>query len=272
MAVHRGRPAVFRVGACPLGLTVRRSLDVVDQRQFFCRSPRRRPAARGSIREACDTARFPRGGRVGHGCADSAIAREADGRQDSGGGRRGRRDERAVGAQVAERAVAVDGEGAAVVAHAGGPVRRGVAVGGRAAAGGRHRRPAAGADGVQGAVPPVSGPLSAGAAADLAAAGPRVAGAVRSRPRGVLRAGSGPGSGSGVRLHRLERPGGDASRRGVPAPAVRVGAELQPVDACGAGAERDVRGVGVGPAGRAGGGADGAPSRQPVGGDARVEA
>ena len=48
-------------------------------------------------------------------------------------------------------------------------------------------------------------------------AGPRVAGGLRSRPRGVLRAGSGPGSGSGVRLHRLERPGGDASGCGVPA-------------------------------------------------------
>ena len=98
---------------------------------------------------------------------------------------------------------------------------------------------------------------------------------VRSRPRGVLRAGSGPGSGSGVRLHRLERPGGDAAGRGVPAPAVRVGAELQPVDLCGAGAERDVRGAGVGPAGRAvdaGRGSGGAPSRQPVGGDARAEA
>ena len=127
---------------------------------------------------------------------------------------------------------------------AGGPLRGGVAVGGRAAAGGGHRRPAAGADAVQGAVPAASGPLSAGAAADLAAASPGVAGAVRSRPRGVLRAGSGSGSGGGVRLHRLERAWGDASGCGVPAPAIRVGAELQPVDVCGAGAERNVRGAG----------------------------
>ena len=161
------------------------------------------------------------------------------------------------------------------MAHAGGPLRGGVAVGGRAAAGGGHRRPAAGADAVQGAVPAASGPLSAGAAADLAAASPGVAGAVRSRPRGVLRAGSGSGSGGGVRLHRLERAWGDASGCGVPAPAVRVGAELQPVDVCGAGAERNVRGAGGRDPGRAvdaGGGAGGASSRQPVGGDARAEA
>ena len=63
---------------------------------------------------------------------------------------------------------------------------------------------------------------------------------------GVLRAGSGSGSGGGVRLHRLERAWGDASGCGVPAPAVRVGAELQPVDVCGAGAERNVRGAGAG--------------------------
>ena len=104
-----------------------------------------------------------------------------------------------------------DGEAAAVVAHTRGPVRRRVELGSRAAAGGRHRRPATGVDAVQGAVPPASGPLSAGATADPAAAGSGVEGAVRSRPRGVLRAGSGPGWGSGVRLHGLEGLGGDAS-------------------------------------------------------------
>ena len=52
---------------------------------YFCRSPWWRWAGRGSTRGACDTARFPHGGRVGHGCAGSAIAREADGRQDVGG-------------------------------------------------------------------------------------------------------------------------------------------------------------------------------------------
>ena len=51
--------------------------------------------------------------------------------------------------------------------------------------------------------------------------------------RGVLRAGGGSGSGSGVRLHRRERPGRDDTERAVPASAVRVGAELQQVaDVC----------------------------------------
>ena len=179
---------------------------------------------------------------------------------------------KADGAHVAARGVAVDGEGAADVADAGGPVRRCVAVGGRATAGGRYRRPAAGADAVQSAVPAASGSLSGGAATDATAAGPRLAGAVRPGPRGVLRAGGGSGSGSGVRLHRRERPGRDDTERAVPASAVRVGAELQQVDVCGAGAERDVRGVGVGPAGRgvdAGRGPGSAATRQPVGGDAR---
>ena len=94
----------------------------------------------------CETARFPCGGRVGHGCAGSAIARETDVGEDVGGVRGGGGNERAVGATMAERRVAIDGEGASDVADAGGPVRRGVGVGGGAAAGGRHRRPAAGAD------------------------------------------------------------------------------------------------------------------------------
>ena len=203
--------------------------------------------------------------------AEDGIGRfMGDGGSSGGGGH-----ERADGAHVAARGVAVDGEGAADVADAGGPVRRCVAVGGRAAAGGRYRRPAAGADAVQSAVPAASGSLSGGAATDATAAGPRLAGAVRPGPRGVLRAGGGSGSGSGVRLHRRERPGGDDTGRGVPASAVRVGAELQQVDVCGAGAERDVRGVGVGPAGRvvdAGRGPGSAATRQPVGGDARAEA
>ena len=168
---------------------------------YFGRSPEGRSAGSRKHSEACDTARFPRGGWVGHGCAGAAIAREADVRKDMGRGRGGGRDERADGAPMAERGVAVDGAGAADVADAGGPVLRRVAVGGRAAAGGRYRRAAAGADAVHGAVPPASGSLSTGAAADVAAAGPGVAGAVRSRSRGVLRAGGGPGSGSGVRLH-----------------------------------------------------------------------
>ena len=75
------------------------------QRQFSCRSPWWRWAGCGSTRGACGTARFPHGGRVGHGCAGSAIAREADGRQDVGGGRRGGGDERAGGAQGDEAEV-----------------------------------------------------------------------------------------------------------------------------------------------------------------------
>ena len=63
--------------------------DILINDNYFCRSPRQRSAGRGSTRGACDTARFPRGGRVGHGWAGSAIAREADGREDAGGGRRG---------------------------------------------------------------------------------------------------------------------------------------------------------------------------------------
>ena len=141
---------------------------------YFCQLPRTRSAGSWTHPEPCETARFPRGGRVGHGCAGSAIARETDVGEDVGGGRGGRGNERADSATVAEWSVAVDGEGAADVADAGGPVRRGVGVGGGAAAGGRHRRPAAGADAVQGAVPAASGSLSGGTATDAATAGPRL--------------------------------------------------------------------------------------------------
>ena len=55
----------------------------------FCRSRRWRSVRRGGTREACDTARFPHGGRVGDGCTGRAIAGEADGRQDAGGSRHG---------------------------------------------------------------------------------------------------------------------------------------------------------------------------------------
>ena len=116
---------------------------------YFCRSPRTGLAGSWVMAAACETARFPCGGRVGHECTGSAIARESDVRKDIGGSGGGGRDERADGAHVAARGVAVDGEGAADVADAGGPVRRCVAVGGRATAGGRYRRPAAGADAVR---------------------------------------------------------------------------------------------------------------------------
>ena len=55
---------------------------------------------------------FPLGGRVGHGCTGSAITRETDVREDVGSGRGGGRDERAECAPLAERCIAVDGEGA----------------------------------------------------------------------------------------------------------------------------------------------------------------
>ena len=235
--------SVLTSGTRPQGERVRAHGKRVINDNYFCRSPRTGLAGSWVMAAACETARFPCGGRVGHECTGSAIARESDVRKDIGGSGGGGRDERADGAHVAARGVAVDGEGAADVADAGGPVRRCVAVGGRATAGGRYRRPAAGADAVQSAVPAASGSLSGGAATDAPAAGPRLAGAVRPGPRGVLRAGGGSGSGSGVRLHRRERPGRDDTERAVPASAVRVGAELQQVDVCGAGAERDVRGV-----------------------------
>ena len=115
---------------------------------YFCRSPRTGLAGSWVMAAACETARFPCGGRVGHECTGSAIARESDVRKDIGGSGGGGRDERADGAHVAARGVAVDGEGAADVADAGGPVRRCVGVGGRAAAGGGYGGTAAGADAV----------------------------------------------------------------------------------------------------------------------------
>ena len=98
------------------------------------------------------------GGRVGQGHAGATIAGEADEREDAGGGGAGR-EERADGAPVAGRGVAVDDEGAADVAVAGGPVRGRVAVGGGAAPGGGYGGAPAGADGVPGVVPSASGSL-----------------------------------------------------------------------------------------------------------------
>ena len=54
--------------------SVRPSRRPLINDNYFCRSPWWRWAGRGSTRGACDTARFPHGGRVGHGCAGSAIA------------------------------------------------------------------------------------------------------------------------------------------------------------------------------------------------------
>ena len=74
-----------------------------------------RPVA-GGAREACDTAGFPRGGRVGHGRAGWEVASEADGREHAGGGR----DEREDSAEVEERGLAVIGGCAADVADTAG--------------------------------------------------------------------------------------------------------------------------------------------------------
>ncbi len=48
-----------------------------------------RGASRRAARRSCETACFSRGGRVGHGCAGSLVARETDVREDVGGGRGG---------------------------------------------------------------------------------------------------------------------------------------------------------------------------------------
>ena len=52
-----------------------------------------------------------------------------------------------------------------------------------------------------------------------------------------------PGREAAFDLHGRARPGSNDSGCAVPAPVVRVGAELQRLDVCGAGAERDVRGA-----------------------------
>ena len=77
-----------------------------------------------------------------------------------------------------------------------------------AAVGGGYGGTATGADAVHVAEPATSGSLSGGATADAAAAGSRLACAARSGSRGLLRAGSGSGAGSSVRLHGRERLGG----------------------------------------------------------------
>ena len=158
----------YRVGTSPHNPF---SIDIVlgagglINDNYSCRLPRTRSAGLWTHRESCETARFPCGGRVDHGCPGAAIARETDVGEDVGGGRGGGRDERADGATLAERRVAVDGEGASDVADAGGPVRRRVGVGGRAAVGGGYGGTTAGADAVHVAVPAASGSLSGGAPA-----------------------------------------------------------------------------------------------------------
>ena len=116
---------------------------------YFGRSTTMRLAGWWAARCACETACFPLGGRVGNRRAGAAIAREADGREDGGGGRGGRGDGRADGAPLAARGLAIGGEGAADVADAGGSVCGRVAVGGGASVGGRRGGAAAGADAVR---------------------------------------------------------------------------------------------------------------------------
>ena len=114
----------------------------------------------------------------------------------------------------------------------------------------------------------------AGAGADAAAAVSRLAGAARRRARGVLRASRRARARGGDRFHARDRPRRDDRRRAVSAPALRVRAQLQPLDVGGGRVRRDVRGAGgrrarraVGARRRAGRPAQ----RQSVGRDARAE-
>lgn len=73
--------------------------------------------------EAGDTARLPHGGRICHGRAGAPIAREADDRDTlAAAAAAAGMSERL--AALAGRGIAVDGERAADVAHARGPIRR----------------------------------------------------------------------------------------------------------------------------------------------------
>ena len=67
---------------------------------YFCRSPRTGLAGSWVMAAACETVRFPCGGRVGHECTGSAIARETDVRKDIGGSSGGGGHERADGAHL----------------------------------------------------------------------------------------------------------------------------------------------------------------------------
>ena len=69
---------------------------------YFYRSPRTGLAGSWVMAAACETARFPCGGRVGHECTGSAIARESDVQKEIGGSGGGARASRpAAGAAVA---------------------------------------------------------------------------------------------------------------------------------------------------------------------------
>jgi len=97
------RPATFDLQEhvrCPARIAA--VVNLIND-NYFCRLPRTRSAGSWTHPESCETARFPRGGRVGHGCAGSAIARETDVGEDVGGGRGGRGNERADSSTVAGR-------------------------------------------------------------------------------------------------------------------------------------------------------------------------
>ena len=182
--------------AAGLSLIVSRARP--DQRQlllppgdnYFCRWV-------GRADGLCDGAelRAPAGCRGswspdGQRQAGPLAEEEADGEQDVGGGRVGRRDEREDGAHVAARAAALGDEGAAHVAHAAGPVRGGVVDGDRAAAGGGQGGQARGEDHLRRALPQEAGRVRAGAGAHAAAAGAGVARGARAGQGGVLPAGA----------------------------------------------------------------------------------
>ncbi|TMA24198.1 MAG: transposase family protein [Deltaproteobacteria bacterium] len=111
------------------------------------------------------------------------------GRQDSGSGRCGGRNEHSDGAEVGARSFATVGlEALAVLAHALRSVRGCLGERARAAAHARRRARAAGDDAARVAGGASPRPIRLGSGADVAAAASRVASALRSGARGVLRA------------------------------------------------------------------------------------
>src|ERR1700729_987417 len=192
MVLHWQRPCL-RPRMCPL---------ISDN--YFCRLATTTFAGGSAVRTACATVRSrelrpgagARGAPDGQRQAGPLAEEEADGKQDDGGGRVGRRDERADGGHVAARSGALGDEGGARVADAPRPVRGGVGDGDRAAAGGGQGREAGGEDDLRGAVPQEAGRVRGRSATHVAAAGAGGAGGGRGGQRGGVSPG-GPGGGGG---------------------------------------------------------------------------